>query len=253
MWMCVAAAFAQGRQGLIDDPDYERYALTVEDLGLPLGYPDAIGPQIAIGTMGVVAVGGTTVGYVLAIRDPQDYTRALETFVLFDAATVESINATGFTITFHDVVQPGVQSEVDEELEQLALQDVADAYVAAEATVAHKTLPDTNGPGLQLVTPQTNPDHLDLLGFRLRQGGETVGWMLRERRDLGVYGIQWVDHWWYTEDYSFVDGPNEAVRMEPTGVDPGSITTFRQSFDEDCPGHAPLAHYQQGKYTYSPL
>jgi hypothetical protein len=86
----------------------------------------------------------------------------------------------------------------------------------------------------------------------LEQGGVVRGWMLRERRDLGVQGIVFVDHWWYTDGYAFLAGPGDEVTVVPDGTW-DSIPEFSDHISLVVDPLDPLDHYQRGEYSYVAL
>ena len=221
-WMLIAAPANAGDRmcgnGLIDDPDYSLYVSAVAGMGFPLTIEPRTGFQVVLGGLGVIEAGGADRGWVMAIADLGDDTKGLETLVLKSKTLIDGLNTAGYTIRWDSALSPADQTGVDAELTDIDGLDTKNKYRAAGVSFLNLTDPDVGNPFLLFVTPVTNPGEIELLGFQLEQGGAVRGWLLRERRDLGVQGILFVDHWWYTDGYEFLAGPGDEVAMVPDGT-----------------------------------
>jgi hypothetical protein len=254
-WMLLAAPANAGDRvcnGLIDDPDYTLYVSAVAGMGFPLTLEPRTGFQILPGNLGVIEAGGVDRGWLMAIGDPGDDTSGFETLVLKSKGLIDGLNTAGYTIRWESALNPPDQTGVDAELVTIDALDTQNRYRAADVSFVNLTDPDVGNPFLLSVTPVTNPGLIELLGFQLEQGGAVRGWLLRERRDLGVQGILFVDHWWYTDGYAFLGGAGDEVAVVPDGTW-DSIPDFNDHINLLVDPLDPLVAYQRGEYSYVAL
>ncbi|MEQ1568651.1 MAG: hypothetical protein ABMA64_23635 [Myxococcota bacterium] len=258
----VANSALAGVNGLLDYPEYEKYLAAVQALGTPIAIPSVAikfpnVPQLAPGAVGMIVDGSTPRGWLMVVPNPVDRTQYIEAWVMMDQSYEESLSVGGFTLEYESLLFPPTTVGLDAKLGTLEAVPGND-YTAARFTVSNRKFPsapslaDLN---LLSITPLTHPAEITLLGFRLEQNNVDAGYLLRERRDHGVQGVVWFDHWYYLDNHVAVGKPGDATEVVPDGVVWTSIPEFVGAMQAEVLGNPPrwIKGYQQAAYSYDDL
>ncbi|MCB9688022.1 MAG: hypothetical protein H6738_17860 [Alphaproteobacteria bacterium] len=269
-----STALAQRVPDLSTDPDHDAYVKATAALDLPLTTPPRGGydPQIMPGTMGIVTIDQVPVAVTMAIPDPNSALDFIESLVYLNGPSIESINGATFQIQHNGFLAQPTVAAMDAQLALWNAADVMHQFEGAADTpglidgakfgVSNNLIPDAvalANPGLLAITPADSAA-LDLYGFEIVQNGQIVGWLLRERRDYGFAGVEWIDRWFYRSTFKPVS--NAATTLEihaPTTLaNPDGIWTIPEFIGEilqDAPVASPagLNRMQVARYDFDLL
>lgn len=275
--LVLSAAHAQNPPSLADDPNHDAYVQAVLDLDLPLAIDPRGGLQIMPGTMGVIKAGTRDIGHLMSMKDLFSDTNFVESMAYVNEDVIADINSSSIvTIEYVEKLLPGndLEAAMNAKLHQWDdVKDPNDAYVGAidgngsvagpKFLVVNNAYPndgDIGNPDLLSITPLDN-DCIDLYGFELRQTinnvPTVVGWLLRERRDYGNAGIDWVDHWFYRTSFKSVASAATKLTIVPAPnlSSPDSLPQFLQAIKVIAPVGQPggLNRRQVAVYAFDDL
>ena len=272
-----SAAFAQNPPSLADDPNHDAYVQAVLDLDLPLAIEERPIFQIMPGTLGVIKAGGIRkIGQLMALKDLFSDTNFVESMAYVSNDVIATINTEPLvTIEYTGkLLGSDLEASMNTKLHDWDIQDdPSDLYMSAvdgngsvagpKFLVSNNSYPndgDIGNPGLLTITPLGN-DCIDLYGFELKQtvNGSlaVVGWLLRERRDYGNAGVDWVDHWFYRTTFKSVASAATKLTIVPATnlSSPDSLPQFLQAIKTIAPVGAPggLNRRQVAVYSFDEL